>query len=627
MANDLRQSLLLGQSLTVQQGGQASEIKISCQAERGFSPGLTHKPVILPYRQGILLQLWRGATELILGIFCSALLLLSLASRSNTPVVGTTNFKPRWPHFLLGFSALLYSISLAHYPRLFLEGLSASALHAILRTLFGFSFYLLCGYYSRIRQPVLFLHIALAAFYFFSALKWPSYFELLYDRALPVFAILTTVAVYDLHRSPLKSRSAIILRFTSAAWLLAQVMDISVTLFNSGAYMAPSVVALVAVLIALLKRSEDFRSAHTEDAARIILRLIAGPGAIDDKLRAIGSLMSEHTHFSRISVYADAFVFGLHDIPKERFVRLMDAGYRKETSKDRVIDFNDGRGALMRDALASLTPRLRQGSHDSAWFTNIPLGNHAILNLSDDSTQPDFLASESHELILRVLPALQTIGDKLAEYGTKLTYALEGLRLVRGDGTWNEEIGAIFLDLNYYADNMERYRDPYGKFITTIYLPALCQRVRKWAVREGNSAGDAVYLICIRDLMHEPLPVSDAVYRTLVEILRFTVEEGAAMCRAQGYEVISLQIGANIGLANIICDQFQARTSGNIVNEASRLQKAAGVGQTFVSAEVVKGWPAEGPLAFEEARNDLVKTKKLNGRTVFLRRSISRDVA
>ena len=192
--------------------------------------------------------------------------------------------------------------------------------------------------------------------------------------------------------------------------------------------------------------------------------------------------------------------------------------------------------------------------------------------------------------------------------------------MLRGDGSWAEEIGCIFLDICGFDDKIEMYGEPFGRFVSQIYLPALCHRVRRWAVREGNSAGDAVYLICIADLMQEKCSISEAVERTLADILSFFDGAGAEMCRAQGYPVITFQIGASAGEATVICDSFQVRTSGRVVNQSARLQQSGQPGTTLVHADLVERLQRNNSLLrFGPRQEDIKKTRRLTSHKASLR--------
>lgn len=620
----VRGSLLLGNSFEVTESFRPEAATIQCDQEAGFVTGFTHVPIVSSFIVGVFIQLWRAGTEIFMGPFFSMILLLSLLTSKNKK----TEFdrKNLGPHFLFGLCALLYSLSLAHYPRLFLAGLPASVLHGVLRCMFGLAFYFLCAHYSRLRKSLVFCYLFAACAIYVTSVFSPEHFDKYYDFIYAILPALTLVAVCDLFYKGLKSRSGYYILLLAISWFCAQIMDASVIAANIGVYTAPSLVALLTSMVALLKRNEDRLSEAAVIANTEVLRIVESSATIEEKLNSIGAVLFQNTSYRRFTVYADAYVLGLHDSPQQRLIRLTDTGYRKDISGYRTIDFSDGHGQSMKKALISGEATLSEGAKDHALYSIVPIGQYAVFNISNDSESPPFLAVEGHDLVQRLLPAIRVLSDRLVEYGARMAFAIESLRMLRGDGQWQMDIGCIFIDINDFSDSVEKYGESYAHFVSRVYLPALCQRVRKWAVREGSSGGDSVYLVCIEDLMLEKCSASEAVYRSLHEVMRFSDIEAAEMCRLQGFAPIRLQIGANAGTGTVICDAFQVRTSGALVNEASRLQKASTPGWTFVNADLAESWPSEGPLLIERAEHDLKKTMMLRGCKV-MRQKLVRNVA
>jgi hypothetical protein len=429
---------------------------------------------------------------------------------------------------------------------------------------------------------------------------------------------VSALGVAQLYRSDLNSRSALFLKYIGSAWVAMQVGDLVINFIKIGPYSAPAAIVLIALALGIIRRSSILRDYEIETSTSTLLQLVASSSSVEMKLKGIGPIVSQFVHYGRYSVYMDAFVLGMFDRPSEQFMRLSDKGYKENTLPDKLIDFSENRGLVMKKAIESGRTQFAKG-RDKAWYSVVPLGKHAIITLSDDREAPQFLAVESHEFLLRSYPALQMIHVGLADFAVRMAYALEVLRLIRGHGEWNEEIGYIILDVNHFDDQIRLYKDPFGKFLTVTYLPAICQHVRKWMVREGNSKGDSVNLVCIKDLMQENIAIAEGTYRALTEILSFVEHEGADMCRAQGYEPIRLQIGVNLGNAIIVCDEFNVRTTGNLVNETARFQGAARPHTAFVSMTAINSWVTDGPLEFTSKNEcDLVKSRFLEGRAVHL---------
>jgi class 3 adenylate cyclase len=614
----LRSRLALGADFSVSTDSAPQEIIVKCEDEVGFSSGFTHTPLILRYYEGQATQVLREVTTLFLGPLASLFLLILVLSASRQSSVQRF-FSTSLPYLGFAAIALMYGTSLSHFPRLFLAANVASIVHWILRASFSFGFYWLVAHHTRWSWPIALAHVVPLIGLCHALTSDPSRFDSIYDSFYVAFPILALFATSQLYQETLKTRSAVFLRYIGSAWIFTQLVDVGVLYINKGPYTAPAAVVLMTLGVAYLRREAILRYERIDASNSSVLQLISGAGPVDIKLKAVGSLVQQHIHYKRYSTYVDAYVVGMYDRPYERFIRLAEGGYDKDTSADKEISFSDGRGIIMQQALSSQSPQLGYGK-DHAWYSVIPLGQHAVLNLSDDRVVPHFLAAESHEFMVYTLPALKMLNESLTEFGARMSYALEVLRLIRGDGTWTEEIGCIFLDANNFADGLEKFGEPFGRFITTKYLPSLCKRVRRWAVREGNAAGDAVYLICIHDLMQDQCTPAQAVYNAIEEILNFVDTDGAQMCIAQGFPAVRLQIGASAGMASLICDDFQVRTSGKVVVEAARLQKSGQPGQTLVNADLAHRWPKDGALTVDAPFAELKKTRRLNACRVYLKK-------
>jgi class 3 adenylate cyclase len=342
---------------------------------------------------------------------------------------------------------------------------------------------------------------------------------------------------------------------------------------------------------------------------------------VEQQLKSIGPLISEFIHYNRYSIYVDFFALGMNDRPGERFHRLSEGGYTPAGERDKTVDIAEGQGLVMLDAIQVGTPKLGRGA-DEAWYSVVPLGKFAVMNFSDDRRRPKHLSVESHEFLKRAFPALKMFDLGLTEFAARMNYALEVLRLIRGDGAWTEKVGCVFLDINGFDDQTRRYGTAFSSFVSQIYLPAICKRVRRWLVREGTTKGDSAYLICLTDLMQEKQTIEQGTYLGLAEILRFVHDEGAAMCKSRGFDPIRLQIGCSIGDVTIICDEHNVRSSGSVINEAARLQAAARPGEALASSSVLNLWPPDDQLIFCAGESiDLVKTRKLRGVRIELRRA------
>lgn len=239
----------------------------------------------------------------------------------------------------------------------------------------------------------------------------------------------------------------------------------------------------------------------------------------------------------------------------------------------------------MRQALVENQVVIGRGTTDQAWFLVVPIGKHACINLSDVGANSAFRAFESKEIVERLLPSIRALDRRLIELGVMQNLALQRLRSKRGDGRSDEEIGCIFLDVNDYSIFTEFAGNAFPAFIGDTYLPAMSRAVAQWGAPE-HVVGDEVYFVIVQDFLPQGMSVTTALVEAIEGIDDFVFGEGANLCRAAGYEPVTVSIGANVGVATIICDALQVRTTGQVVNEAKRLLDEAGRNGICVHAGV-----------------------------------------
>lgn len=622
-SQEFRSALMLGAPLEIASTGEMKNADVTCSFEEGFAPGLTNRPMVMPLNWGLAVQAWAAITNVVLGPLVSILLLFVLfTTKGWDPISNRSNI-------FLGFAvaALFYSVSLAHLPRLFLSGLSASILHVVFRTIFSVALYCLFASYSRWRVFPIVGHILFVVGFIGAGICYIEDFDQIYTWCYPFFLLASAPGLLDIVSVGAKTRSGHLLRLAAGIWLFSQFLDNIANFSNFGAYMAPSVVATITVLAVLIRRNESEQDIAVEHCREAMMKIISSSLSMEEKLKNLAVEIKKVVPFDRYSVYSDMYTLGLYDRPLEKFIRVGEGGYLKETERDRFIDVRDGGGTYIKKALANGEALLNQGATDRTWFINIPIGSLVVINYSDHNLKPQYVAIERKTVIGRVSSALLPIVDQLVTYGTKVSYALETLRVIRGDRTSVEEIGSIFVDVNDYSEYMQNYGQDYGKFISTIYLPALSKRLRPWVVREGPSEGDAICLVCISDLMQDRMPVAAAMLKALEEIMTFVNGEGAEICRAQGYEPVRLQVGASIGIATVICDSFQARTSGQVVIDAKRVQQSAAPASVFVHASLAERIGDSDRVYVVEAKPGLVKISRFRRYQLLLKRQVGKNAA
>lgn len=579
---EIRSGLMLGASFY--KDSASSAISVRCLPQAGFGPRLTHEPIVASFRIGIFLQLWRTFSEVLIGPLVSIFLLLTVLLQ----VRSTTHVEQRSvtlaPHLVFGVSAFLYSISLAYYPMLFIDGASVVFFHIFCRNFFSIALILLVGSYSKTRKDLIALHfvaIAISTFLFYTNF---SNLNLFYKWSYIIFPVSTLLATLELFKKEDRTRSIVLLKPMGIAWTLVQTVDLFSLWKPVGIYAAPATLVMMACMTTYIKYYEKLRNERIEVATARILAVIEAKSPIREILAQLATIVVGETRFSRVSAYVDGFCIGLCDRPFRTFARVMENGYRKNTAKDLTIEIGNDRGMHMISAMEQNSLLLRQGVNDKAWFIVVPIGRMACLNLSNDSPSSPYTAYESEEILRRLMPALSTLAGRLEDSAYRNSHALEKLRSIKGDGKWEDEIGVMFVDINEYSSMTDRFGHSFADFVSATYFPSLIKVLGKFAVPEFVR-GDEIYFVSIRELIADGYQPSSATISAISMTQSFILNEGRALCLENGFPPIQMSVGANVGTATIICDPIKVRTTGQTVNEAKRLQEAAGTGKCLIKSE------------------------------------------
>ena len=330
----------------------------------------------------------------------------------SKPKLSSSGSRLELRHWLFAITTIFYSSSLAHYPRFFVPGLEASVLHTILRATFAITLFLIAAEKRLSRAFGIVSYVGLISCYLIGGFFYPGDFESLYEKTLPMFNVLTIVALWDTFQSKRVTRMTCFLRVILASWIFVQLDDLVVFHLNFGAHLAPSIVTATVLAILMAERFESKFERAVPMINGEVHRIASSASPIEYKLREIGPALQAHSPFSRVSIYADAYALGLNDRPFERLVRIYERGYSKNTIPDREIEFVGHRGVHMKSALVAQKPVLKRGQMTNAWFCNIPVGKHAILNLSDANEGSSILAHEAYDLVERIFPALHIFSSR-----------------------------------------------------------------------------------------------------------------------------------------------------------------------------------------------------------------------
>ena len=178
-----------------------------------------------------------------------------------------------------------------------------------------------------------------------------------------------------------------------------------------GAYTAPTVIMLLCATAFYVRSLERKKVLAIESAVQEILSVAESKLPIEKIIGEIASIAKNQTKYSRASAYVDGFCIGASESPGKMFFRVMDSGYNEDISRDAVINFNDGRGKFMMEAIKSGKPVLGFGPN-SIWFLVVPIGTHAVINLSDSQPKSSITAFESEEIIQKILLPLRSLDHR-----------------------------------------------------------------------------------------------------------------------------------------------------------------------------------------------------------------------
>ncbi|MCC7441844.1 MAG: hypothetical protein IT285_09430 [Bdellovibrionales bacterium] len=590
--------------------------------------------LVLPYRIGVLVRAVRELSHFTLGPLLSVFLVVTFGlqflawNRDRGALRGVklsrlTDLTRSWPLLAFSVSGLMHGLISADIGYYFLSEEVSPYLYVFSRNFLNFSLLALAAGHTARARPI---HALMGASVASGLIGWglltwgdKPLLVKMFAYQMYFYTLSTGVAAGFLFLRPRTLESTRLMQSLVGGWLLLQIP--TVIFWFSGVRIlqvsaVQGMITVSTVILILMRYRELARQERVEAGTARILGAIESGSDIKSLLIQISSMTAREVHYRRVSAYLDAFVLGGHDRPGEVFLRVMEQGYRKDTVRDGRVSFGEGRGGVMHQALVSGEVAAGKGERDGAGYMVVPIGKHACINLSDETAVDDLRLQESRDVVMRLVPALRVLEDRLASTAIRQGMALERIRSARGDGRWECEVGAVFADVNDYSVLTERFGAPFVDFLTTVYFPALVKAVSRWAVPEFVR-GDELYLVSIGDLLPEGVSVRAAALEAVRAVRSFSEREGATLCGDHGFPALTLSIGANSGLAWLVCDPIKVRTAGRVVNDAKRLQEAAPSGGILVHAEGfalpdLQGFDAGAP------RSVLVKKNCIPARPVKL---------
>ena len=337
-----------------------------------------------------------------------------------------------WRYFFFGLAGLAYSLSLVLFTRYFIAGLSASIAHILLRNIFSVAVILLFTILGKREKIVIIGQLALIAAMVVLAIVNPNHLVSFYYWEFFYCPTSCGIATFYLFKERPKRVAIILFRRLLLAWTLLQILDALLLWTGVGAYSAPSLIVLMSLTALYIGRIERENLDSINVSSGKILTVIESNIAIKSVLQEVAVITMRESKYGRVSSYVDGFCIGATESPGRSFFRVSEEGYKKDTTKDSVISFSEGRGAIMSEALSLARPILRTGLTDGAWFLVVPIGKHACINLSDDKPKSDFLAYESLEILQRIFLSLLSLERRLIDLGFQQGAAFAKVEIKEG---------------------------------------------------------------------------------------------------------------------------------------------------------------------------------------------------
>lgn len=580
-----RDALLLGSAFSLYGNVDDPQlIRIRCTKTPGVSLKFPEPPVIATRNIGIVLHGWRFILHVLLGPGSSLLLLtlLFVGHAGRVRPVGQENLPKR---VIFAAMALAYSLSLAYVTRLFLSIEVAYTTHAIMRCAFAFMVLTISGTDGwRQRFNLALLGVSAISLAVVSIVSFPHVVKL-YKILYILWSMVVVAQAIDVWRRPavvMGDREYRVILAVAAIFHGTDFLSMYIEQIN---VQTPILIMLLCILVGMHAKKEASRNNQLYASAYKILRTIQGNQPLYDKFVVAAHEVQQHNPLLRISAYVDAFCFGRCSEPRRYLERVLSFGYRKDTSRDAVVNLAEDRGKVMLTALTTNAVKFGVG-RDGGHYAILPVGAHACINLSDDVAREPAFGSEAQSVLEVLEPAIRSLEAEFRLTAERSRLPINGLLAKRGVGTFPEVVGSLFLDVVGYSKQTRLQKDAFGSFVKGVYFTAIERALDNLLVREF-SRGDELYLCAINGFPGN-WPAADAVAEALRRLVEFVESEGDRICSEHGFPKIRLSVGAAAGMAELVVTESDVTTMGDIVNQAKRLQDASGSGEILVNGEVAE---------------------------------------
>ena len=597
---DKRPSLLVGAGFS-HKGGAALLVADCRQFMTGFEQRLSFPPRLYSYQSGIFVHNLRSFIDLGAGpIACLFLILTAFLNyffSKNSP-----DQRRSCVFIAFSFIALLYALSLAHYPRLLMSGMAASQLHIVLRTLFslGMASLLNTKLFPGLLLTGLHISICIASL---CIDQLGLSIETFYLAAFPIYPITTFATLWANRKSEVSTYDSFFIQALLLSWGSAQALDWLKQLSGVGFFAAPLYLAAIAFYLTYSVARQQSKLIKANTIAKTLEHYVESSLKPADLIKEIGKLLESESCFNLHSIYLKHTFLG-NTLNEMEFVKLKGA---KENSPE-VIVLDQLETPVFTKAMSDQVMVEGIGLRDKNRYLILPLGAFGAICFTSTEYVSRHASGETRQLLNLLAPSLRLINEKLDRLISITGASLNKLRSTYGDGVFPMTIGALFIDIADYSKKAEMFGDTYTSYVSSVLLPGLIKNMKDLALPEVIRGDEILFIICDETPLRER-EISSETVKAVQRLSAYMSSEAQKSSAQEGFGKVDFRVGFTVGEGTLVIDDVQARTSGDHINKAKRLQDAAAKGEFLTDSETLKAI-GDGVLV-PLARTSIVVKKNL----------------
>lgn len=536
--HDVRSNLLASAGFKKNDFNKA--ITVDCDHyQSGFGNRLSFKPKIYSYNQGMVAHLMRASIEILVGPVSSLILLIvSLIHFFSAQ----DRLKSRSVVFLVyAVISFIYSVSLAYYTRLFLDGMLASQLHVTLRFVFSLGFNFIINPDFSKRRVLVGMHFACIPLSFIIGTDTHS-LEMFYRIAYLLFPVSTYISFLDLIKKNSQSRIVFFMQSIALSWAIAQSFDFIKLNTNVGFYAAPLFLMLVSAFLAY----------------KVIN---------DIKLRMLSETLGNQVH--RITHDTNSVEKMILDSIAE--INRLDSRILVTASIDGFLLSRSSKAGISRYVLPEAS-EAEPNTSSEIQYLDFVVSDVISFKISVPAIMPPYVVHEVIDILESTRSAFSSAEKTMLSTTASMNSSLSKLRTLMGEGVHDRFIGAIFVDIVDYSKYAESIGNAYTTFISNIVISRMITELSSEALPEVVR-GDEVLFIVTQETCLSQSPAL-GINAFLGKLFTFISKDIPAICLEHGFPKSEFRVGFTAGDGTLVVDSIQVRTSGDHINRAKRLQDA-----------------------------------------------------